>query len=586
MFLSPMKKPAPLLVTGFLLSLVIAPLASALNFQPLTDTRGRTIQAHVWKVVGNEAFIQLQDGRKFRVQVSEFSPQSQAALRQVAAPRPAPSRLNPFDVASGTPPQPPAPVPPPAFSTPATPPTTEPAPFAPPPPTPSSLPPSTTAAPFASTPGEPATFAPPPPSGAVIDPTVAFLENASVLCKVDGAKINSSAIGQLMQSKAPQLEPGADAKVPFGLRQEDVQAVAFSATGLESLNFAQLQQGAGGFPPNVHFCVAATFSKSLDLQSARAEISQGYPAARFEDYGGALLAFPGDPVAKQMPAGYCAAFKNQGAGSIILLGDKLTLQSAIDGNRASQPNGLAGEDVALSVSLPPSLMEQAAGMVPPGPDGKPNPLFAAMMEPLRKMNKITLGVTFNQAMNANLGVHFSDPGVASTLAGMLQPIIGNFASQPTTPPFLKNMALVPEGDKIGLSLALQENDLEGLMKMAMAQAMGGAAPGGEIDPSAIPNSGFDQGGAPPPGGNPFGDASSSPAPAEGDNPFGGSAPAMAPAAGSNPFGDVDPASAPAAGSNPFGSASPASAPATDENPFGNAAPAAAPADGDNPFANN
>ena len=560
-----MKKPAPLLITGLFLSMVAHPLLAALNYQSLTDAQGRTIQAHIWKVVGNEAFVELQNGRKFRVPVTVFSPQSQAVIRQAGTPAPAPSTANPFDVAAGTtPPQPPAPPPPTpavvsqptvAISTPSP---TQPAPFAPPPPT-------TTPAPFAtptppaSTPGAPAAFAPPPPSGALIDPTVAFLSNASILGKVDAAKISASQIGLTLKSKVPQTPPGEESPMPFGLTQDDFQAIAFSVTGLEGLDVAKMQQTIG-FPEGVHFCLAITLAKPLDFQQVRTEISEGDPGARFEDYGGAVLAYPGGPGKDDLPQGYCVALKNQGSGSIILLGDKFTLQSAIDGNRQAQQSDLASEDVALAISIPASLMEQASAMVPPGPDGNPNPMVAALMDPIKKINKITLGMTFNQAMNANLGVHFSEPGVASTLAGMLQPMLGSFANQPTTPPFLKNLALVPEGDKIGLSLALQEGDLEGLMEMAMAQAMGGAMEGGsepgfpQTEPADFTTGGPDM--APGPGGNPFGGGSAPTATSGESNPFapadGGSAPAPAPTG--NPFGTTD-------------SSTPA--PAPDDNPFAN-----------------
>ena len=559
-----MKKPAPLLLTGLILSMVAHTLPAALNYHSLTDAQGRIIQAHIWKVVGNEAFLELQDGRKFRVPVTVFSPQSQAMIRQAGVPAPAaPSTANPFDVASGTtspqPPAPPAPTPTVAISPP---PVSQPAPFAPPPPTPAA-PPATTPAPFATpaptspTPGAPAAFAPPPPSGAVIDPTVAFLTNASILCKVDGAKINASQIGQLLKSKTPQPPPGAASPMPFGLTQDDFQALAFSVSGLEGLNIAQMQQ-AKGFPEGIHFCLAITVAKPLDLQQVRTEISKGDPGARFEDYGGAVLAYPGGPGKDDLwaPQGYCVALKNQGSGSIILLGNKFTLQSAIDGNRQAQQSDLANEDFALSINIPASLMEQASAMVPPGEDGNPNPMVAALMDPIKKINKITLGLTFNQAMNANLGVHFSEPGVASTLAGMLQPMLGSFANQPTTPPFLKNLALVPDGDKIGLSLALQEGDLEGLMEMAMAQAMGGAMEGETepgfppTEPAGFPTDGPDM--APAPGGNPFG-GSDTPAPAPGGNPFspGGDA-ASTPAPSGNPFGGPDSSTpAPAPTDNPF-----------------------------------
>lgn len=530
-----MKNRIPLLLTC-LLFLFNIPLSSALNYQSLTDTRGNTIQAHIWKVVGNDVFIEVPSGRKFRVTMQMFSPQSQAVLQQIANPVPAaPVTTAPsFGVTPA-----PAPPPPPAFSAPA------PAPGVP----------SVASVPFSGTSTPPAT----PPSsfgarspavGPVIDTSVAIYPNAAVLLKVNGDKITSSPFVQAIKSqmKSPGA-PASPSSILFGLSDEDLTSIAVSLTSFEGLDFEKLSKSGPEalkqLPPNVKFAVAVSFSKPIDMAVARKEMMEGVDVPlTFSEYGGATLV-PMPEGAGELPPNYGAAIKNQGAGSIFIVGELPHLRGVLDGS--IQPGTLASsqEDFALSINVPPALMEQLAA------GSAENPIMAAMMVPLKQMNKITLGMTFNQAANINLAAHFSDPAVAQQLSAMLAPMVAGFTSKPDTPPFLKQLAITNSSNQLNAAMAIQAQDAMGLAPMLLGGLGGPGGPGMEDFPE-----GEDSFSLEPSGSSPGAPGLPPPTTAV---PFSGSSSASTPSPAAPPFGspansttgaDVPP-SAPSSGTNPF-----------------------------------
>ena len=370
---------------------------SALDYQTLTDVQGRSIQAHIWKVEGNEAFLEVPGGRKFRISTQVFSPQSQALLQQYAnrvATPPAPPSPPPFG--GSTPP------PPPAFST----------------PTVASTPPAVSA------------------SGALIDSDVAIYPNAAVICKVDGARIAGSPFAQAIKAQMkPPGAPETPSDMPFGLTQDDVQSLAFSISSFDGLDFGKLSKSGPEalkeLPPNVKFAMAVTFSKPIDMATARQEIMEGSEApVTFTEYAGAtLVPMPQDAG---VPPNYGAAIKNQGSGSIFLIGETPHLRGVLDGSIPPGAASLAQEDISLAVNVPAAFMDQLAAT------SQDNPLMAGLMVFLKQMNRITLGMSFNQAANINLAAHFADPAAAQQLSQMLAPMVASMTSKPGTPLSLNN----------------------------------------------------------------------------------------------------------------------------------------------------
>ena len=507
-FLSPltlMKNP----ITFLLLTLTFTSshfLSAALNYRNLTDVQGRTIQAHVWKVVGNEVFLEFRDGRKFRVSTQVFSPQSQALIQQLAqppAPAPTPSG-NPFGATSPAP----TPAPPPV-------PTATAVPFAIS--TPSVTPPA---------PSFPPAGSPTASSGAIIDISSALLPNASILGKVDAAKIQNSPFGQALKSQlkppaAPGAPSGAGPDMPFGLSEDDIQAVAFSVTNLDKINIAEVKQAGPAaiknLPAEVQFVLAITLAKPIPYDEAKAEMMKDPNPPVFADYAGALLGTP-PPGTKDIPENFCVCLKNQGTGSIFFMGEVKTVKSILDGQSQSAQGGLSNEDLALSFSIPASLMDEIAA------GSADNPIMAGLMASLKQMNRITLGMSFAQAANISLAAHFGDQAVAQQLSQMLAPMVASMASKPDTPPFLKQLAITNSGSTLNASLAIQSQDAMGLASMAMMGGAGGGDPEMIPEPAAFPPVGAGAPGTPPPtNGVPFSVESSSspaaPAPGNGVDPF-------------------------------------------------------------------
>jgi hypothetical protein len=197
---------------------------------------------------------------------------------------------------------------------------------------------------------------------------------------------------------------------------------------------------------------------------------------------------------------------------------------------------LAQEDISLAVNVPAALMDQLAAT------SQDNPLMAGLMVFLKQMNRITLGMSFNQAANINLAAHFADPAAAQQLSQMLAPMVASMTSKPDTPPFLKQLAITNNANQLNAALALQSQDAMGMLPMLM---MGGAGagedfpepdmvgsgpgfapgvPGGPPQATSVPFS-FDGNStpgapaSPPPGSNPFGETSTPPPP-PGSDPFG------------------------------------------------------------------
>ena len=504
-----MKNP----ITFFLLPLTFLfghNLSAALNYQNFTDVQGRTIQAHVWKVVGNEVFLEFRDGRKFRVSTQVFSPQSQALIQQLAqppAPAPAPSGI-PFGGSS------PAPVPPPV----ATPPTQPPAvptatavPFATSTPSVSAPPPAVSTTPAFPPSGAPA--AAPTSSVANIDISSALLPNASIICKVDAAKIQNSPFGQTLISQLkPPTPPGAPAGagpgIPFGLSEKDIQAIAFSVTNLDKINVAQVKQAGPSamknLPPEIQFVFAVSLAKPIPYDEAKAEMMKDPNPPVFTDYAGALLGTP-PPGTEDIPDNFCVCLKNQGAGSIFFMGEVNTVKSILDGQSQPAAGGLANEDFALSVSIPPTLMQQ---LIPQeAASGPPNPL-TPFLPSLQQLNQISLGLSFNQAANIKLSAGFTNASMAEGLAGLLKGMIGVAASQPDTPALLKQIAITNQANQVDAVLSIQAEDAMGLAQMAMMGGPGGgdpdmAGPGGAFPPSGDapfppPGAGVSAPGTPPP----------------------------------------------------------------------------------------
>ncbi len=498
---------------------------NGLDYQTLTNPAGNTIEAHIWKVVGNEVFLELPNGRKIKTEVSNFSAASQTKLRNFGKPPP-----------------------PPPLATP--PPTTLPAPNpfgdlpsvtnSPPPTTTAFTPPTTSLAPPISGTGLPVGAPPPaftqtnPPSpsnsGGMVDLTAVLQEGAAIIGSIDFAKMQESVFFQANKSVMPSSEDGEEEKI-LGMAMTDITGIAFSMKSLDDFNMDIFSGDPSKVPESMQFAAAITFSKNMDMQVVKEEMLKDEDTVpEFSDFAGALLATPkpGDP---KVPQNMCMAFKNQGSSSIALVGSRNIIESALTNGQARNVSGdarvfanlPAERDMWLTVALPPELTSKISKEAAADKENPQAAMFAGMIQ---QFEAIGLAVDLEESAKLNLFAQCKDAQSANQIAQAVNGIVTmakmakNPAETSKTPAFLNTLTITPQGNMVSASIKISQDDIKNLTKGLGAEAPPAARPVTE-------NNAF------PPSGKPmrFPGATSTQA----NNPFGATGTSVAPPKPSGAF---------------------------------------------------
>ena len=554
-----------------LLLCYLAPLAAqvpGLNYQVYTDPGGNRIHAHIWKVVGNDVFLETDRGSKLRLPLNVFSAASQSKLRTFVAPPP-----TAFTPAPPTPTAPPPPTTAPltttAFGTPPAGTTNAP----PPPITTTGLPPTTSAFP---TPGASTalpTGAPAPaiaasnpfsgtpaPAGAgsPVDITAILQGNAAIIGHADFAKIAQSPFFQsakaMMPASTPDAQPGSGQL--FGLGVEDISAVALCVPSLEGIDASSFEGGADNLPPGFKYSFAVAFSKPIGIEEAK-QMLQADPQhpPTFSEFAGATLATaaPGTP---DMPPNFCMALKNQGTGGILLGGDQASVQAALTNGQARTAtsnstifsNLPAERDFWLTVEIPPALTQQIMQEASAG--GSKDPQSAMIAGLVQQFKTIGLALTFTDSAKLNLFAQCQDAQGATQVSNAINGLVtmAKMAQQDPAagakvPAFLNTLTIAAQDAIVSATVQITMADLAQLPLL-----MGAAGPGSDGPP---PGFGSGTSTAPPgfsaPGGAPPGFApTNTPMPIPGG-------PAAGASSGGNPFPTPGTPPAPSGGAavNPF-----------------------------------
>ena len=575
-------------------------LASAqnpsLNYQIYKDPAGNTLRAHIWKVVGGEVFLETDQGRKLRLPINIFSADSQGRLQAFTAPTPPPKAAPAF-----------TPAPPSPASNPLLPPTTlplttgtfgsPPAPStnAPPPPTTAGLPPTTNSfpTPGASTPlptGSPMPaiastnpFGAAAATGGNIDATTIIQEGAAIIGHVDFEKISKSPFFQAIKSMTPVGAPGApdDSDKMFGLSVEDIATVTFCIPSLEGIDSSSLESGGGNLPEDFKFAVAASFTKPINIEEAKAALKSDpkHPPV-FSEFAGATLAIAPPGAENDMPPNFCMAIKNQGGGAVAIAGDRPSVEAALTNGQSKSAtsnssvfaNLPAERDFWLTVEIPPSLAAEISKEA--SSSGKDDPGAAMIGGLIQQLQSIGLALSFSDKAKINVFTQCKDAAGATNVSNALNGLVtmakmtqqSGAGAAGGSPEFLNTLAITSQDSLVSASIQVTGSDIGKLVGGLLMGGLGsgdGPPPGfGSSSSSAPP--GFPSTGTPPSGfpstGSDFG---APPSPASSANPFppSGSSTAPSPSAGGNPF--------PSTATPPAPSAPPAPAAGGAVNPFAN-----------------
>ena len=497
---------------------------NGLDYQMLTNPAGNTIEAHIWKVVGNEVFLELRNGRKIKTGVSSFSAASQAKLRNFGKPPP-----------------------PPPVATP--PPTTLPAPNpfgdlpsvtnSPPSTTTAFTPPTTSLAPPITSTGLP-TGAPPPAftqtnplpssnSGGMVDLTAVLQEGAAIIGSIDFAKMQESAFFKANPRIEERLKNGEEEKI-LGMAMTDISGITFSLKSLNDFNMDILSGDPSKMPESMQFAAAITFSKNMDMQVVKEEMLKDEDSEpEFSDFAGALLATPkpGDP---KVPQNMCVAFKNQGSSSIALVGSRNIIESALTNGQARNVSGdarvfanlPAQRDMWLTVALPPELTSKISKKAAADKENPQAAMFAGMIQ---QFEAIGLAVDLEESAKINLFAQCKDAQSANQIAQAVNGIVtmAKMAKNPDdaskTPAFLNTLTITPQDNMVSASIEIGTDDIKNLTKGLMG--------GPEVDGPVTENNAFPSSGKP----MPFPGATSTQA----NNPFGATGTSVAPPKPSGAF---------------------------------------------------
>jgi len=453
---------------------------NGLDYQTLTNPAGNTIEAHIWKVVGNEVFLELRNGRKIKTEVSNFSAASQTKLRNFGKPPP--------PLPAATPPPTTLPAPNPFGDLPSV---TN----SPPPTTTAFAPPTTSLAPPISGTGLPVGAPPPaftqsPPSsnsGGTIDLTAVMQEGAAIIGSIDFAKMQKSAFFQANKSVIPTSEDGEGEK-KLGMAITDITGIAFSMKSLDDFNMDIFSGDPSKVPESMQFAAAITFSKNMDMQVAKEEMLKDKDSElEFSDFAGAILATP-KPGDTEVPQNMCVALKNQGDSSIALIGSRNIIESALTNGQAKNVTGdarvfanlPAQRDMWLTVALPPELTSKIAKEAPADKENPQAAMFAGMIQ---QFEAIGLAISLNDSAKLNLFAQCKDAQSANQIAQAINGIVtmAKMAKNPDdaskTPAFLNTLTITPQDNMVSASIEIGTDDIKNLTK----GLMGGPDSGGPSD---------------------------------------------------------------------------------------------------------
>ncbi|MBT6463541.1 MAG: hypothetical protein HOK49_13485 [Opitutae bacterium] len=443
---------------------------NGLDYQTLTNPAGNTIEAHIWKVVGNEVFLELRNGRKIKTEVSNFSAASQTKLRNFGKPPPPPP------VATPPPTSLPAPNPfgnlpsvtnsPPSTTTTFTPPTTSLAP-----------PISGTGLPVGAPP--PAFTQTPPPvnSGGRVDLTAVLQESAAIIGSIDFAKMQESAFFEANKSMIPSNEDGQGEKI-LGMAMTDITGIAFSMKSLDDFNMDIFSGDPSKVPESMQFAAAITFSKNMDMQVAKEEMLKDEGSKpEFSDFAGAILATP-KPGDTGVPQNLCLALKNQGNSSIVLIGSRNIIESTLNNGQAKNVTGDARvfanlpseRDMWLTVALPPELTSKISKEATADKENPQAAMFAAMIQ---KFEAIGLAVDLEESAKINLFAQCKDAQSANQISSAINGIVTmakmakNPAETSKTPAFLNTLTITPQDNMVSASIQISQDDIKNLTKGLM-----------------------------------------------------------------------------------------------------------------------
>jgi hypothetical protein len=499
---------------------------NGLDYQMLTNPAGNTIEAHIWKVIGNEVFLELRNGRKIKTEVSNFSAASQTRLRNFGKPPP------PLPAATHPPTTLPAPNPfgnlPSVTNT-------------PPPTAPAFIPPTTSLTPPITGTGLPI-GAPPPAftqtnplpssnSGETVDLTAVMQEGAAILGFIDFAKMQKSAFFQANKSVMPTSEDGEGQKI-LGMAMTDVTGISFSMQSLDDFNMDIFSGDPSKVPESMQFGGAITFSKNMDMDQAKKEMMKDEDTGgEFSDFAGALLATPkqGDP---KVPQNMCVALKNQGSSSIALVGSRNIIESALTNGQAKNVSGdarvfanlPAQRDMWLTVALPPELTSKISREAAADKENPQAAMFAGMIQ---QFEAIGLAVSLSDSAKLNLFAQCKDAQSANQIAQAINGIVtmAKMAKNPDeaskTPAFLNTLSITPQDNMVSVSIEIGQDDIKTLTKGLMKEnEVGGLDFGGPSGRPVTENNAFPASGKPMPfpgktstqANNPFGSTGTSVAP--------------------------------------------------------------------------
>ena len=536
--------------TILLLCACLLPMAGAkldaLEYQSLISQNGRTLRAHIHKVVGDQVFLERSDGRKFRAPLNLFSAQSQALIRKLAG---GPASVLAEDSIPATPPRAtPLPTAPP-ITPPISPPTTKPLTTGPfgvnpvdainaPAPTitaglPPGLPPTTS------------TFDPPKPvgvlpfagtagGGGMVDPTAIMVEGAAILGYLDMAKIRQGPFYELFDGFIDQNEANYQQEVApvtgvsgstgqasltglktndLGVGLEDISSIAVCISSLEGIGSDMLSDPKN-IPANTKYAFAVSFSKTIDIELVKKTVEESYqvdeatrkvPSGNgsgeelqeladsiqfppvFSEFAGASLATvqPGTP---DMPPSFCAAVKNQGGTSVLLVGDQSSVKAALTNGQAKAVSGdsrifanLPSErDFWVTVAIPPKVAQDLAQEAAAG--GKDDPQAAMFAGMIQQFEAIGLALSLRNTGKINLFAQCKDAAAATQIASMLNGLVtmaklaNDAPDGPQVPAFINSLAIAPQDNRISVSMEFSPEDLKNLGGGTSAQE----SPDGEI----------------------------------------------------------------------------------------------------------
>ena len=311
-----------------------------------------------------------------------------------------------------------------------------------------------------------------------------FQKEAAIQAHINLKAANESVFFRKIREAYPEQQKQIDELAPqvldflkvTGLQMEDFAEFALM---FGSLDFALAENGASSFPQGIPFALAIKVTEEVALETVLKFIDEEggedldlaeIRKSQTEFENAAILTVP---IPDEKDQSMLIAHKVHDGATYVLLGDEMTIKSALSSGRPGKPSEGSGIQARL---LPEKIgwlaVELPDGLLDKGKKGlEKNPMLKGVTGLLGNINALGLSGNITDTFPMQIRLAFTDEESAEQGAAALNGILGLFRlgalqNPESIPPFFNNLSVA--ADKIDLVVEVEFSlaDVEYAEKMS------------------------------------------------------------------------------------------------------------------------